>query len=62
MYSMQTFSDLANRTGVPVLVQTTVLETLANGSHVTYKGGVGLRPEDATGSLPVFPNLKAVEV
>ena len=35
VYSMQTFSDLANRTGTPILVQTTVPETLANGSLVT---------------------------
>ena len=40
VYSMRTFSDLANSTGTPVLVQTTVSETLASGSHVAFIGGV----------------------
>ena len=51
VYSMQTFADLANRTGTPILVQTTVPETLANGSHVTYSGGVWV----ASGGRYWFP-------
>ncbi len=51
VYSMQTFSDLANRTGTPILVQTTVPETLANGSLVTYSGGVWV----ASGGRYWFP-------
>ena len=39
-YSMLTFSNLANRTGTPILVQTTVSEILASGSPVAFIGGV----------------------
>lgn len=38
--SMRTFSDLANRTGTPFLIQTTVPKTLSNGNRVTYRGGI----------------------
>ena len=40
VYSIRTFSDLANSTGTPILVQTTVSETLASGSPVTFIGEV----------------------
>ena len=48
---MRTFSDLANRTGTPILIQTTVPETLAHASHVAYVGWVWV----ASGGRYWFP-------
>lgn len=56
IYSMQTFSDLANKTGAPILLQTTVPETLSNGSHVTYIGGVWVASGGRYWFPPGIPN------
>ena len=59
IYSMRTFSDLANMTGTPILIQTTVPETLSNGNRVTYRGGIWIASGGRYWFPPGIPKLES---
>lgn len=58
IYTMNTFSNLATITGAPILIHTTVIETLSDGSLTTFIGGINVGSGGRWWGPPGLPKIE----
>lgn len=58
IYSKATFSDRATITGAPILVQTSLVETLKDGHTTRFIGGIWVGPGGVYWGPPGIPNIE----